>query len=103
MMNDRVKNKLYFGLRLTIYFSALAALLWLPWHFIAGGPVLCPFHRFFGLNCPGCGMTRAFWQLAHFHINQALRYNGFSLLFLPCCIFLICRDVYLGIKDLLEK
>jgi hypothetical protein len=43
----------------------------------------CPFHTMTGLNCPGCGMTRAFHQLTHGHILTALHYNALMLLLVP--------------------
>jgi hypothetical protein len=36
---------------------------------------VCEFHRLTGLNCPGCGMTRAFHALLHGDILSALRDN----------------------------
>jgi len=36
---------------------------------------VCEFHRLTGLNCPGCGMTRAFYALLHGDILAALQDN----------------------------
>lgn len=36
----------------------------------------CQFHRLTGLNCPGCGMTRAVYALLHGQVLQALRDNA---------------------------
>jgi hypothetical protein len=36
----------------------------------------CQFHRLTGLNCPGCGMTRAVYALLHGHWEQAVRDNA---------------------------
>jgi len=36
----------------------------------------CQFHRLTGLNCPGCGMTRAFYALLHGRFSAALRDNA---------------------------
>lgn len=35
----------------------------------------CMFHKLTGLNCPGCGMTRASYALLHGNMTQALRDN----------------------------
>ncbi len=35
----------------------------------------CPFHWLTGLNCPGCGNSRALYALTHLHFAEALRYN----------------------------
>ena len=31
--------------------------------------------RWFGIPCPGCGLTRSFISLAHGHWSEAWRYN----------------------------
>lgn len=47
----------------------------------------CVFHRFTGLYCPGCGMTRALISLIQFNPHQAIRYNAL-IIFLP--LYLYC-------------
>ena len=37
---------------------------------------VCQFHRLTGLNCPGCGMTRALYELLHGKLSGALRDNA---------------------------
>ncbi len=37
---------------------------------------VCEFHRLTGLNCPGCGMTRAVYALLHGDWRAALRDNA---------------------------
>src|ERR1043165_5055849 len=37
---------------------------------------VCQFHRLTGLNCPGCGMTRALYALLHGDFAEALRDNA---------------------------
>ncbi|MBE6740803.1 MAG: DUF2752 domain-containing protein [Ruminococcaceae bacterium] len=39
------------------------------------GLVLCPFRAITGLSCPGCGNTRAFTALIHFHFAESIKYN----------------------------
>ena len=43
---------------------------------------VCLFHEVTGLNCPGCGGTRAAYQLLHGHLLQALRDNALFVLIL---------------------
>ena len=38
-------------------------------------PPLCGSRVFFGVECPGCGLTRSFVALAHFDWQQSVKYN----------------------------
>ncbi len=40
---------------------------------------LCPFHAVTGLECPGCGMTRAMISLGQLKFGAAVGYNLFSM------------------------
>jgi hypothetical protein len=42
------------------------------------GFTLCLFKNLFGIDCPGCGMGRAFMALGHGEIAMALRMNLMS-------------------------
>lgn len=44
---------------------------------------LCLFHAVTGLNCPGCGGTRAVHHLLHGDVAAALRCNALVVLALP--------------------
>ena len=52
---------------------------------------VCQFHRLTGLNCPGCGMTRALYALLHGNVLAALRDNA---LFVAGIIFLAARGAW---------
>jgi len=41
-------------------------------------PPLCLFHAVTGIDCPGCGMTRAFLHLAHGDFTAAWSFHPFS-------------------------
>jgi len=47
------------------------------------GLLRCAFHELTGLQCPGCGATRALWLLAHGDPLLALRYHAPLILLLP--------------------
>lgn len=51
-----------------------------------GHPIPCLFHQITGLQCPGCGNTRAVLALLELDIMRALSYN---YLF-PVCLFYLC-------------
>ncbi|BCU77691.1 DUF2752 domain-containing protein [Luteolibacter sp. LG18] len=48
-----------------------------PW--IAANAPQCVFHRLTGLECPGCGGTRAFFALSRGDLSASLRYNPWAL------------------------
>ena len=41
---------------------------------------VCEFHQLTGLNCPGCGGTRAVYQLLHGHVLRAMQDNALAVL-----------------------
>jgi len=74
--------------------GAVAVLFWFnptQYHFY---PV-CQFHQLTGLNCPGCGMTRAAYALLHGEWQQALRDNALLVCGL---IFLAVRGSWWGLR-----
>jgi len=55
----------------------------------------CTFHRLTGLNCPGCGSTRALYALLHGHWQAALRDNA---LFMATLTAVALRAAWLLIR-----
>jgi len=47
----------------------------------------CPFRLLTGLQCPGCGSTRAFYQLLHLHPIAAFKFNPLMVLTLPFIVY----------------
>ncbi len=43
----------------------------------------CLFHHLTGLNCPGCGMTRAAHATLHGRFGEAFRFNPLGMVLLP--------------------
>lgn len=43
----------------------------------------CPFHKYFHLDCPGCGSQRAVHALLHGDVITALDYNVLLVLSIP--------------------
>jgi hypothetical protein len=51
------------------------------------GPPICPFKAVTGLDCPGCGGTRALHQLFTGHLGAALSYNLLAVVILPVLLW----------------
>lgn len=49
----------------------------------SGGPTICPFKAWTGLDCPGCGATRAAHQLLNGHVLAAMDLNVVFVLAVP--------------------
>ena len=47
----------------------------------------CPFRLVTGMQCPGCGSTRAFYQLLHLHPIAAFKFNPLMILTLPFIVY----------------
>ena len=61
---------------------------------VAGKGIPCVFRKITGLQCPGCGMTRALTALVHGNPAEAMEYNALSLTLIPLIgIFLLIRAV----------
>jgi Protein of unknown function (DUF2752) len=46
----------------------------------------CPIRSLLGIDCPGCGATRALAALLHGHLPEALRLNALFVLLLPAAL-----------------
>ncbi len=46
----------------------------------------CPIHQLLGIDCPGCGATRALAALLQGHPMEALRQNALFVLLLPAAL-----------------
>ncbi len=47
----------------------------------------CPFLLLTGYQCPGCGSTRACYQLLHLHPFAAFKFNPLMMLTLPFIVY----------------
>ena len=49
---------------------------------------LCIFKNIFGIECPGCGMTRAFLSILHFEFHKAIAYNWKCVFVFPLTVII---------------
>ncbi|MFC1924180.1 DUF2752 domain-containing protein [Chloroflexota bacterium] len=54
---------------------------------------LCLFHGLTGLECPGCGMTRAFCAISHGQPAEAIQLNMFSVALYMVFMGILFRDL----------
>lgn len=91
-MPQRLKTLLPAG-RLLLLGTALLILAVLPTELIARGPTLCLFKNVFGVECLGCGMTRAIASLLHADAAAALAYNKLVVVVFPLLCALLLKDL----------
>ena len=64
----------------------------------------CFWKENFGITCPSCGITRATKSLIHFHIHDAMEYNGFyTLILVPFVLILFFNDAFMILKRKIFK
>ena len=52
---------------------------------------ICPVHQWLGIQCPGCGATRALSALLHGHLHEALHDNALFVCLLPAAmLYALC-------------
>jgi hypothetical protein len=56
---------------------------------------LCTFHRLTGLECPGCGATRATHELLHGRIQAAWRCNALWVMLLPAFLYAAAGELWM--------
>ena len=61
---------------------------------------ICLFHQLTGLNCPGCGGTRAAYALLHGNVALALKDNMLFVLLIPAVVL---RGVWFAGKKSLGR
>lgn len=53
----------------------------------------CYFHEITGLECTGCGITRAIYSLMHLNIVSAIKFNALFVFSLPLFLYCILKKI----------
>ena len=61
----------------------------------------CPFYYLTGLYCPGCGTSRAIYQIVHGNFLYALNLNPLMILSLPFLFYLVMCNLNIKIGEIL--
>ena len=78
--------------RLGFVAAILAVALWAGWQLRTRGPAAvpflkgCQFRRITGLQCPGCGMTRATHAALNGRFGEAFTLNPLGMVLLPIAL-----------------
>jgi len=74
--------------------AVLATLAVIPTPVLARGPVLCTWRILFGVQCPTCGMTRAFSSVLHGQFHAAFQYNKLVTVVFPFTCAVLLRELF---------
>ena len=78
-----MKNKPAFIFVLLVLFA------FIPTSYFENGNSLCLIRNVFGVECFGCGMTRAMSCMFHGNIVAAIEYNKMIVIVFPLLIYMI--------------
>jgi Protein of unknown function (DUF2752) len=63
----------------------------------------CLFRQLTGLQCPGCGSTRALHQLLHGHFTAAFALNPLFVVAIPLLLYALLRHTTLSFRGITPK
>ena len=92
MINSNEKNRLPLIIFIVGGMVLLVAILgygYVNYKYGIGFP--CMSNKIFGINCPGCGMTRAAIAMMRLDFGEAIKYNAFSIILLPMLFVISSR------------
>ncbi|MFR6415458.1 MULTISPECIES: DUF2752 domain-containing protein [Alistipes] len=66
----------------------------IPSRYIFDGHSICIFKNLWGIECWGCGMTRAIVSAMHLHFRDAYLYNQLVIIVFPLLLYLWIKEIY---------
>lgn len=69
-----------------------------PPEWVYGGRSLCLFRNIFGVECWGCGMTRAIYSAMHLDFRLAWEYNPLVVVAFPLLVWLWGKESWSRIR-----
>ena len=66
---------------------AVIGFAYLIFHELTGLSLFCPYRTFLHVYCPGCGISRMFFHLAHLELAEAFASNCVAFCLLPAAVF----------------
>ena len=75
----------------------------IPAESVFNGKSICVFTNIFGVECWGCGITRAIFSALYFRFAEAWEYNRLVVIVLPLLMFEWLKEVVRSFKFILNK
>ncbi len=87
-------EKIIQRLKLSALFILPLLFYLLPEKSIYEGHSICLFVNLFGVECFGCGMTRAVYSAVHLDFARAMSYNKLVVVVLPLLVYVWVMMIY---------
>lgn len=82
-----------FIIKVAFYFLIPLCFIFIPTSFLDLGPTICLIKNLFGIECPGCGMTRAISSIFHWDFISAFRYNLMVVIVFPLLCYVYIKNI----------
>jgi hypothetical protein len=79
--------------KLGLYLLIICIFVLVPTSFFESGHSICIVKNIMGIECPGCGMSRAISCIFHGNFHGALQYNKLIVLVFPLLCYLFITSV----------
>jgi hypothetical protein len=89
----------FYSIGFAVLSVGLIVLAIIPTETLQTFPTVCLFKNLFGVECFGCGMTRAVSSVLHGEFGEMINYNVLIIFFIPISIGFICSK-YFGFTKL---
>ena len=98
-MKNNVKKKRIIKVLLILISVVCLVLIYNYLNKNIGFEIPCIFHKFTGLYCPGCGITRMIFSIFELNFYQAFRYNPLIFIFFPFLILYCIYEIVIYINN----
>jgi hypothetical protein len=79
--------------KLALFMVGIVFLILVPTSFFESMHSICIFKNIMGIECPGCGMTRAVSSIFHGNFIDAFQYNKFVVIVFPLLCYICIKTI----------
>ncbi len=94
-----IKN--WYKYKIVILIIAIIVLYMVPLEYVEGRS-FCMLNNIFGIECIGCGFSRAFFNLSRLNILEAIQFNKMIIVLGPLFILGYLYEFFHAIKSIIE-